>query len=87
MFSDWDRYDNGVNSTFEGPGHGSVLVDTAGEWWLVYHSWRYGKLLREPGRVMLLDKIEWHGDAQQELWPRVGQSGVPSDYEVDGPVV
>ena len=34
------RYNQGLNSTFEGPGHGSVVVDRAGAWWLVYHSWR-----------------------------------------------
>ena len=25
---------------FQGPGHGSVVEDGAGAWWLVYHSWR-----------------------------------------------
>ena len=39
--TDWERYNNGLNSTFEGPGHGSVVVDTAGDWWLIYHSWRW----------------------------------------------
>ena len=38
--TDWARYNQGVNSTFEGPGHGSVVEDEAGDWWLVYHSWR-----------------------------------------------
>ena len=44
--TDWDRYEQGVNSTFEGPGHGSVVEDGAGDWWLIYHSWRYGHLMR-----------------------------------------
>ena len=86
--TDWERYDNGLNSTFEGPGHGSVLVDNDGDWWLIYHSWRYGKLLREPGRVMLLDRIEWHADNNtDQLWPRVGSNGVPSDFDTDGPAL
>ena len=38
--TDWESYDQGLNTTWEGPGHGSVLVDKAGDWWLVYHSWR-----------------------------------------------
>ena len=32
--TDWERYSSGQNSTFEGPGHGSVVVDKAGDWWL-----------------------------------------------------
>ena len=34
------RYDHDQNSTFAGPGHGSVVRDTQGDWWLVYHGWR-----------------------------------------------
>ena len=85
--TDWERYNSGQNSTFEGPGHGSVVVDKAGDWWLAYHSWRYGHLLREPGRVLLVDKLEWHGAPQLELWPRVGNNGVPSDVDMQEPVV
>ena len=39
--TDWERYDQGLNTTWEGPGHGSVVEDLAGVWWLVYHSWTY----------------------------------------------
>lgn len=86
--TDWDRYDNGVNSTFAGPGHGSVVTDAAGDWWLIYHSWRYGQLnTQEPGRVMLLDKLEWHGAPQVELWPRVVNGGIPSDTLMQEPAV
>jgi len=77
--TDWDRYNNNQNSTFEGPGHGSVVSDAAGDWWYVYHSWRYGHLNREPGRVMLLDKISWN-----EGWPWIG---VPSDTPQEKPSV
>ena len=78
--TDWDRYNNGVNSTFEGPGHGSVVETESGDWWLVYHSWRYGHLMREPGRVMLVDRLEWHGAPGLDLWPRV-EGSVPSDTD------
>ena len=37
--TDWERWDAGLNTTWEGPGHGSVLEDSVGDWWLVYHSW------------------------------------------------
>ena len=95
------RYDKNENCTFAGPGHGSVVLDHSGDWWLIYHSWRlqlwwqswyfmvifrYGHLMEEPGRVMLLDKLEWHGAPQLELWPRVS-SGVPSDFNVQPPVL
>ena len=42
-YPDWGsvcRYDHDQNSTFAGPGHGSVVRDTRGDWWLVYHGWR-----------------------------------------------
>ena len=43
LIPDWGsvcRYDHDQNSTFAGPGHGSVVRDTRGDWWLVYHGWR-----------------------------------------------
>ena len=84
--TDWDRYEGGQNSTWEGPGHGSVVVDGEGDWWLIYHSWRYGHLMREPGRVMLLDRLEWHGTPLTDLWPRV-EGSVPSDTEQAPPAL
>jgi len=76
----------GENCTFEGPGHGSIVVDAAGDWWLAYHSWRFGHIDREPGRVMLLDKIVWRGFPSLELWPQV-EGGVPSDTLTEQPSV
>ena len=36
---------------FEGPGHGSVAEDGAGQWWLVYAAWRAGSVNTwPPGR-------------------------------------
>ena len=86
--TDWERWEAGENCTWEGPGHGSVVVDRAGDWWLVYHSWtwRHHDLQTDPGRVMLLDRLEWHGTPLLDLWPRVS-GGVPSDTELPGPVV
>ena len=38
---DWSRHSQGTNSTFEGPGHASVVRDGAGAQWLLYHAWPY----------------------------------------------
>ena len=86
--TDLDNWNVGMNTTFEGPGHGSVVVDNVGDWWLVYHSWKYHhqELEEDPGRVMLLDKLEWHGAPLLDLWPRVAGS-VPSHTEQGDPVV
>jgi arabinan endo-1,5-alpha-L-arabinosidase len=77
--TDWVRYNNGMNSTFLGPGHGSVVLDHAGDWWLLYHSWLFGHLAEDPGRVVLLDKLTW-----EDGWPRVGS---PSDTIQQAPVI
>ena len=55
------------------------MVDVDGEWWLFYHAWRNGKMNSQPGRLMLMDRVEW-----EEGWPVVG---VPSDRPRPGPSV
>ena len=64
--NDWEKYSRGENTTFLGPGHGSVL-DVEGSWWMVYHAWLYGHVDESPGRQLLLDEVLW-----QEGWPVVG---------------
>ena len=45
---------------FDGPGHGSVVEDDAGDWWFVYAAWEGGYVnIWPPARLMMLDKIEW----------------------------
>ena len=52
---------------FEGPGHGSVVEDGAGAWWLVYAVWRAGAVNTwPPGRLMMLDRITWSGATQAQ---------------------
>ena len=47
---------------FQGPGHGSVVEDGSGCWWLVYAVWRTGAVNTwPPGRLMMLDRITWSG--------------------------
>jgi len=68
------RYDQGVNCTFEAPGHGSVVKDIAGTPWLLYHAWPYQrKEVFPPGRVLLLDRL-----VLEDGWPRA-EGGHPSD--------
>ena len=45
----------GVNTTFTGPGHCSV-VEAGGDWWLVYHAWLYPGNTR---RVVMVDPVTW----------------------------
>ena len=55
------RYQSGENVTFVSPGHGSVVKSRKGEDWFIYHSWLYDKINdRNPGRVLMLDKITWN---------------------------
>jgi len=84
--TDWERWGNGENSTFVGPGHPCVVGD-----WLVYHAWLYDHISADqevPGRQLLLDRLLWtetrstNGSVTQ--WPRV-DGGRPSDTEQPGP--
>jgi len=78
LTTDWERYNKGINCSFVGPGHGSI-VDVEGDWWVVYHSWLYDRLNDAPGRLMLMDKVKW-----EDGWPVVGS---PSDTPRTAPLV
>lgn len=41
-------------------GHATLVEDTAGQWWMMYHGYENG--LWTLGRQALLDPIEWTGD-------------------------
>ena len=72
---DSERSSRGVNTTWTGPGHGCVVQDHIGSWWLVYHAWVVGKIGDEsPGRQMMLDKLS----LDEEGWPKV-EDCIPSD--------
>ena len=73
LHTDYERYNNGENFTFVGPGHGTP-IQTNNEWYYVYHTWKYNLVGQNPpGRVMNLDKIKW----LDNKWPMIG---VPSDF-------
>lgn len=54
-----------------GPGHGSVVIGPSGDWVHVYHAWVAGKVLQPPGRLALVDRIQWDSG-----WPLM--RGAPS---------
>lgn len=50
---------------WKGPGHAAVTQDNEGNDWLVYHAWEKEHLEMPPGRLVLLDRIQWG----QDDWP------------------
>jgi len=60
------------NSSFGGPGHGSILRGPSGDWVHVYHSWLAGSIGGGPGRVVLVDRITW-----SDGWPRMFSAPSP----------
>ncbi|HPY16328.1 MAG: Beta-xylosidase [Deltaproteobacteria bacterium ADurb.Bin207] len=61
-----------------GPGHGSILTTPRGETWHIYHSWQAGHVGKDPGRVVLIDRVFWDGD-----WPTM--LGAPSSVSLPPP--
>jgi len=45
--------------SWAGPGHGSVLIGPHGDWVHVYHSWEAAHVGEAPGRLVLVDRIQW----------------------------
>jgi arabinan endo-1,5-alpha-L-arabinosidase len=58
-------------ATWAGPGHGSVLEGPGGDTVVVYHAWEGAHVGGAPGRVVLLDSLQW-----VDGWPVAG--GAPS---------
>jgi arabinan endo-1,5-alpha-L-arabinosidase len=54
-----------------GPGHGSVLKGPSGDWVHVYHAWVASKVGLPPGRIVLVDRLQWESG-----WPLM--RGAPS---------
>jgi arabinan endo-1,5-alpha-L-arabinosidase len=54
-----------------GPGHGSILQGPSGDWVHVYHSWVAGQVNDPPGRIVLVDRVQWGAE-----WPEM--RGSPS---------
>jgi arabinan endo-1,5-alpha-L-arabinosidase len=54
----------GSKGAWAGPGHGSVVKGPSGAWVHVYHAWVAGKVGQSPGRLVLVDRLQWSGG-----WP------------------
>jgi arabinan endo-1,5-alpha-L-arabinosidase len=67
------------------PGHNSIIQDSAGKDWILYHAVDSGRPRTKPTdevntrRIMLIDRIEW-----RDGWPRVAGDG-PSTQPVPAP--
>lgn len=54
-------------------GHGTLVDDIAGRWWVVYHAFENG--YRSLGRQTLLLPVEWTPDG----WPRIANDAAASE--------
>jgi arabinan endo-1,5-alpha-L-arabinosidase len=67
------------------PGHNSIVMDKAGQVWIVYHAIDVNKPRQRQEdeinsrRILLIDRIEW-----RDGWPHVG---TPSDQPQEAPIV
>ena len=72
------------NKTWQCPGHGSIVTDSEGRDFLLYHAYRKSDSAFFIGRETLLDRVVWGPDG----WPKInegrGPSGRPSSA-TDGP--
>jgi beta-xylosidase len=65
------------NDKWKCPGHGSVISDTRGRDFLIYHAYRAGDFVY-VGRQALLDEVEWGADG----WPAINRGNGPSERAV-----
>ena len=52
-----------------------------GEYWMVYHAYRWDQVESSPGRVLCIDKIHWSMDSK---WPFIG---IPSTKPELAPII
>lgn len=57
------------NAKVQGPGHNSILIDDAGDYWMYYHA--YSSTDNMATRHLFIDKIEWSNTG----WPYVSYAG------------
>ena len=72
------------NDRWLAPGHNCIVIDEAGQHWMVYHAIDVNRPRQKQEdeinsrRILLIDRIEWHGG-----WPWVG---TPSHEPRDAPI-
>ncbi|MBI5691509.1 MAG: family 43 glycosylhydrolase [Verrucomicrobia bacterium] len=70
------------NATWRCPGHGSLVEDKAGRWWLLYHAYAANGFVA-TGRQMLLDEVVFGANG----WPSInGGRGPTTQAAAPGPV-
>lgn len=62
------------NDMWQCPGHGSIVTDSAGRDFLLYHAYRKSESAFFIGREALLDRISWGSDG----WPGINGGRGPS---------
>ncbi|MGB9181907.1 MAG: family 43 glycosylhydrolase [Pyrinomonadaceae bacterium] len=62
------------NKTWQCPGHGSIVRDTGGREFLLYHAYRKSEEAFYIGREALLDRVTWSNDG----WPTINDGQGPS---------
>lgn len=73
------------SSFFAGPGHNSIVVDDAGDYWIMYHAYdksKPEKLGHTNRRCLMLDKLVWTSDG----WPSVNGT-MPSNTSKEKPYI
>jgi len=62
------------NETWQCPGHGSIVTDTEGRDFLMYHAYSKSESAFFIGREALLDRVVWGADG----WPKINDGRGPS---------
>jgi len=65
-----------ASETWWSKGHGTLVDDTKGNWWVVYHAYANG--LHSLGRQTLIEPIEWTSDGWYR--PATQQRQLPARY-------
>lgn len=78
-YGDMVVYSKASNTEVKGPGHNSILVDDAGQYWIYAHA--YLQSDNYSGRRLMMDKLEWSKDGM----PHVAGMSFSLNEELDGP--
>src|SRR5215217_772478 len=62
------------NKLWQCPGHGSIVTDSEGRDFLLYHAYRKSESAFFIGREALLDRVFWGADG----WPKINEGRGPS---------
>ncbi|HYO63287.1 MAG TPA: family 43 glycosylhydrolase [Pyrinomonadaceae bacterium] len=77
LLGPWEKNPNNPimrgNENFKCPGHGTVVTDTRGRDWFMYHA-MHAKDFVYVGRQALLDEVKWGADG----WPTINDGRGPS---------